>query len=119
MRAALVACLLLCACHWTRYDARPSSSTGLSNACCQQAQDACKLDTDRPGYYCPRDYQECVTACDAGDENQICVIQTKRQLASTAPPPHAIAATPARPAAAVAKIAPTARGECDNKGTWE
>jgi hypothetical protein len=116
MRGALVACLLVGACHWTRYDAKPTTPTQMCHACCQQAQDACKLDTDRPGYYCPRDYQECVTACDAADENQICVIQTRPKVAATATPARA---STAHPAAAVTKIAQTARGECDNKGTWE
>jgi hypothetical protein len=117
MRRAIVACLLFSACHWTRYDAKPTTPTQMCHACCQQAQDACKLDNDHPAYYCPRDYQECVTACDAGDENQICVTQTKQKVATTAPPPHAIAA--AKPAAAVAKVAPSARGECDTRGTWQ
>jgi len=121
MRGLVLASLLLSfgACHATRYDQKATSPTQMCRACCQQAKDACMLDGDRPGYYCPRDYQECVGACDSGDENQMCVIQTERQQASRAPHPIVTAPATSAPPAAVAKTAAAARGECDNRGTWE
>jgi hypothetical protein len=123
MRGLLLASLVVSsgACHWTRYDQKATSPTQMCHACCQQAKDACMLDGDRPGYVCPTEYQECVGACDAGDENQMCVIQTERQLASRAPRPLVTppsSPSPSSPPAAIAKTA-AARGECDNKGTWQ
>jgi hypothetical protein len=115
LRLGSLLVLLGGACHSARYDAAPASPTQLCRACGQQAQDACKLDTDRPGYYCPRDYQECAAACDAADENQICVVQTRPRVAATAQAP----AHEAPPPVAVAKTAPSARGECDNSATWK
>lgn len=114
--------LLVAGCHFFRPDDKPTSPIEMCHACCQQAKDACKADSDHPGYYCPRDYQECVTACDSGDENQMCVVQINRQLAAKAPKP-APAAAPQdhqQPPAAVAKAPPPAkRGECDSQGTWK
>lgn len=120
MRGFVLASLVvLSACHATRYDQRANTPTQMCHACCQQAKDACVMDSDRPGYYCPRDYQECVTACDDADMNQICVVQTRPKIAAHAAPSPAAAApaTPGR-ASAVAKT-DEKRGECDNKGTWE
>ena len=118
--------LLVAGCHGWRGESSRSMTPGeYCRLCCQQAQDACKMDSDRPGYYCPRDYQECIGACADNNENQICVADTNRRYAATAPkklPESAAPTTPATPMPnATAAAAPPLHehgGECDTKGTW-
>jgi hypothetical protein len=112
--------LLVSGCHLLRPDAKPASPDEVCRTCCQQTQDACKMENDHPAYYCPRDFQECVTACGANDENHMCVLETNRQFAKSAPKPM-LPPAPAGPAVAIASVSPTgllARGECDSRGLW-
>ncbi len=112
---ALVA---LVGCHGWRSDQDRAVSPGeYCRGCCQQAKDACSMDSDHPGYYCPRDYKECVDACADNNENQMCVVETNRKFASTAPKP--VAAPEARATTTAPRVTSTeAHGECDVKGTW-
>lgn len=122
MRNTFIACLVLVGCHNWRGDAKPLTQTETCNMCCQQAADACRLENDHPSYYCPRGQQECVAACAAGNENEMCVIQTNKQFARTAPAqmstPGTAQANNGPPVAAVHHVAAAAHGECDNRGTW-
>jgi hypothetical protein len=120
MRNMVIACLALVACHHWPSDNKPLTQTETCNMCCQQAADACRFENDHPAYYCPRAQQECVTACADGNVNENCVVQTSRQFASTAPKPVAatVQASNGPPVTAVHHVEETARGECDNPGTW-
>jgi hypothetical protein len=95
-------------------DSRPTTPSAMCNNCCAQAFDACKLDiSEFPAAICPPRFQECKTACESGDENEMCVIQTNRELASHAP------AVPAGGAPVARRPAPRIwQGQCDHKGTW-
>jgi hypothetical protein len=118
--------LVVVGCHGWRADENRNVTPGeFCRTCCQQAQDACKMDSDRPGYWCPRDYTECVGACAENNENQMCVVETNRRYAATAPkklPETAAPPTPATPMPnATASAAPSKDepgGECDAKGIW-
>ena len=102
---------LACGCHGVARDTKALTPTAMCTVCCQQANDACKMDSGLyPAAICPPKLRECTAACETGDENEMCVVQTNRELAANAPKPGA-------PAAAKA-AAPVKRGECDNKGTW-
>jgi hypothetical protein len=121
MRRMIALWLVLAGCHHLRGDDKPLSAGDYCKECCQQQSDACKLDSDHPGYYCPRQQQECVTACAESNENEMCVVQTNRKYAATAPKPVVATAAPAAqspPVAAVHRPAEVQRGECDNRGTW-
>jgi hypothetical protein len=121
MRHTLIVCLALVGCHNWHGDTKPLTQTESCNWCCQQSADACRLENDHPSYYCPRGQQECVAACASGNENEMCVIQTNKQYAKLAPKPVAAGTAQASngpPVAAVHHVAETARGECDNRGTW-
>jgi hypothetical protein len=111
------------ACHGWRggNNAKPMTATEMCNECCQQQADACKMDSDHPGYYCPHEQQACVTACGAGDENQMCVVDTNKRMAKSAPKPLAPAPMQASnaPVAATHRVVAEQRGECDNRGTWK
>jgi hypothetical protein len=113
-RLLLLVTVALAACHGTRPDT-PLSPVASCQHCCSQALDACKLDTDAfPMARCPPRFQECVAACNAGDENEMCVVQTNRDLLASALRQSA----PTAPAAQ-ARAVPEQRGECDNKGMWQ
>ena len=120
--AGLAVCFVLGGCHNWHGDTKPLTQTETCNMCCQQTADACRMENDHPAYYCPRAQQECVTACASGNENEICVIQTNKQYAGSTPKQVATAsstqASNGPPVAAVHHVAETARGECDNRGTW-
>lgn len=144
MRATIIATLMLFAgCHTLRSDDKPMSAGDTCRNCCQQSEDACKLDSDHPGYYCPKAKEECITACNANNENEMCVVQTNKQFAASAPKQMGPASSDATasgsangatangaaangasangsapPVAAVHPAASAARGECDNRGTW-
>ncbi|HEX4460728.1 MAG TPA: hypothetical protein VIA18_22270 [Polyangia bacterium] len=111
--AALLLAVAACSCHGVMRDNKALTPTAICDNCCQQAYDACKMDGGgSPAAVCPPKLQECTTACESGDENEMCVVQTNRELAANAP--KQAAAPPA-----VAKVtAPATRTECDNKGTW-
>ncbi|HEY1584065.1 MAG TPA: hypothetical protein VGH63_00185 [Polyangia bacterium] len=111
--------LALAGCHGWRSDRdRAVSPAEYCLVCCAQARDACKMDSDHTGYYCPRDYQECVNACADNNENQMCVVETNRKFAATAPKPIAATAAEAKVTTAQRVTPPDAHGECDVKGTW-
>lgn len=113
---AILACV---SCHGWKPDGGAQAATPgeYCVACCGQAQDACKFDSAHPGYYCPRQYQECTKACVDHDENEMCVIDTNKRYAALAPKPAASApASP--PVATVRTLRPELRGECDKQGTW-
>jgi hypothetical protein len=120
MRYLLLALTLVAGCHELRGDNKPASPGDVCRECCQKAAEACRLDSDRPAYYCPGQQQECVTACAQSNENEMCVIETERQFATRAPKPLVAASAQASgpPVAAVHRVAETSRGECDNRGTW-
>ena len=107
------ALLALASCHDTlRADDKPQSPREMCRVCCQQAFDACRLDSDAyPAARCPPLLRECSVACDAGDENEMCVVQTNRELAAHAP-------KQLPPPVATARTEPTERGACDAEGTW-
>ena len=115
----LLTLLLATGCHQQLHlgNNKPLTATESCNECCQQRADACKLDSDHPGYYCPREQQECITACAESNENEMCVVETNTQFAKTAPKQLPSQASNA-PVAAVHHVAESARGECDNRGTW-
>lgn len=109
-RAFVIVCLA--ACHPLHTDA-PLTPNAICRTCCAQAFDACRLDTDAfPMARCPPKYRECTLACDQNDDNEMCVVQTKREVA-------AAQAKSAAPPAALVKTEPERRGECDSKGTWK
>jgi hypothetical protein len=111
--------LLLAGCHHVHLgNNKAMSATEVCNECCQQHADACKLDSDHPGYYCPQAQQECITACADNNENEMCVIETNKQFAKTAPKQLAPQASNGPPVAATHKVPEAMRGECDNRGTW-
>ena len=116
-RARLLSLLLLAAasCHALRDD-KPMSPDEMCRYCCQQALDACKMDTDQfPMARCPPRYQECTGSCAKGDENEMCVVQTNRKLEAIAPK-----AKPLLPPVAAVKAPPPARrGACDQDGLWK
>lgn len=97
-------------CHPLHTDDRPPTPIEVCLNCCGQALDACKLDTDEfPMARCPPKYQDCTAACNKGDENEMCVIQTNRQFAAMA----------RKRAASAPPTEPIRRGACDNDGTWK
>jgi hypothetical protein len=113
---------LVAGCHaMAARDREPLTPTATCGRCCSQTLDACLM-TDgaavsatttadgRASIVCPEAYRECTVACDSGDENEICVVQTNRALASSRPKPLLV--SPAPPPA------PKLAGECDQKGTW-
>ncbi len=109
--AVLSMSVLVAGCHGVTRDSRALPPTAVCSQCCQQALDVCKMDVGGVhAAVCPQQHQQCTSACESGDENETCVLQTKRELAAHAP-------KPAPPAAAMVS-APAKRGECDNKGTW-
>jgi hypothetical protein len=112
-RIGALAVLIFASCHAMRGDERPLSPVESCRYCCQQAFDACKLDSDAfPMARCPPRQRECNNACDQGDQNEMCVVETNRQLAATAPKQ-----LPAP--VATARTEPSERGACDNEGTWK
>ncbi len=98
-------------CHAMAHDASPLTPTAMCAHCCSQALDAC-MTTDGASVaaVCPPIYRQCAAACDSGDENEMCVVQTNRELASARPKP--LLTAPAPPPE------PKRLGECDQKGTW-
>src|SRR3989442_360078 len=109
----VIALFALASCHNLRADDKPQSPHEMCRLCCQQALDACRLDTDAfPAARCQPKLRECNVACDAGDENEMCVIQTNRELAAAAP-------KQLPPPVATAHAEPGAHGACDDEGTWK
>ena len=98
-------------CHPMVRDGKPLSPIATCARCCSQALDVCMVtDGSSVAATCPPQYRQCTDACEKGDENEMCVVQTNRELASAAPKPPLLA--PALPPQ------PKQLGECDQKGTW-
>jgi hypothetical protein len=108
-RSCSLAALLLVSCYATRPDT-PLTPIARCRYCCAQMLDARKLDDRR--LRDPPQQNECAAACEAGDENEICVAQTNRELAATA---QRSAPAPVAKAKTVAEQ----RGECDHPGVWQ
>lgn len=121
MRPVGIAALIfvsVVACHGWRADTRAASPGEYCRTCCLQMQDACKLDSDRPGYYCPRQFDECSKACADNNENEMCVIDTTRKFAASAPRPIVASRPAPAPVASMRVMTPERSGECDKQGAW-
>lgn len=102
---------LVAGCHAMAHDREPLTPTAMCAHCCSQALDACMTtDGESVAATCPPIYRDCAAACDSGDENEMCVVLTNREMASSRPKPLLLAPAP--------PPLPKLAGECDQKGTW-